>query len=157
MLSPLLTIGLLTSCTKPSTIPTEYPQPTTTADITVVKNLAQAFISAYGSEQAGDLLALYSYEAIFMDNSTPYRSDWLYDLVRNSSNYVINLFENTSFGMKLDSYVVSRDGRFVVLTGTYTNIGKDGNLSSVPITIILEVKDGEIIREDQYYDNSSYY
>jgi hypothetical protein len=157
MLSPLLTIGLLTSCTKPSTIPTEYPQPTTTADISVVQNLAEAYISAIGLKQASDYLALYSYDAILMDSSTPYRSDWLYDLARNSTNYIINLFENTSFGMKLDYYVVSRDGRFIVLTGTYTNIGKDGNLSSVPITIILEVKDGEIIRDDWYYNNSSFY
>jgi hypothetical protein len=157
MLYSLLTIILLTSCTRASTIPTEDPLPTTTADISVVQNLAEAYISAIGSKQASDYLALYSYDAIFLDSSTPYRSSGLYDLVRNSQNYVINLFKNTNFGMKLDSYVVSRDGRFIVLTGTYTNMGKDGNLSSVPIIIILEVKDGKIIRDDWYYDNNSFY
>jgi hypothetical protein len=157
MFSPLLSILLITSCARTSTVPTEEPLPTTTADISVVQYLAEAYISAIGSKQASDYLALYSYEAIFLDSSTPYRSSVLYDLVRNSQNYVINLFKNTNFGMKLDSYVVARDGRFIVLTGTYTNMGKDGNLSSVSIIIILEVKDGKIIRDDWYYDNSSFY
>ena len=59
--------------------------------------------------------------------------------------------------MKLNSHFVLRDGRFVAVTGTYTTTGKDGNLTSVPIVIILEVIDGKIIREDQYYDNSPFY
>ncbi len=133
------------------------PPPTATAVISVVEDLARAFISAYESEQATDYLALFSYEAIFMDNSTPYRSDVMADLVRNSRTYVNNLFKNTNFGMKLNSHFVSRDGRFIALTGTYTNTGKDGNLASVPTVIILEVKDGKIIREDWYYDNGPFY
>jgi ketosteroid isomerase-like protein len=59
--------------------------------------------------------------------------------------------------MKFTSQFVSRDGRFVALNGTYANAGKDGNLASVPIVIILEVRDGRIVREDQYYDNGAFY
>jgi limonene-1,2-epoxide hydrolase len=38
-----------------------------------------------------------------------------------------------------------------------TFTGKDGNLASVPIMVILEVKDGKIIREDDYYDGSPFF
>jgi hypothetical protein len=79
------------------------------------------------------------------------------DLVRNSGAYVRNLFKNTNFGIKVHFHFISRDGRFVALTGTYTNTGRDGNLASVPVVIILEVKDGKIVREDWYYDNSLFY
>jgi len=157
MLGLTLAILLLAACGMPSTIPTRMLPPTATAEISVVEEFAQAFIAAYESEQATDYLALFSYEAIFMDNSTPFRSYVVADLIRNSGSYVNNLFKNTNFGMKLNYHFVSRDGRFVALTGTYTNTGKDGNLASVPIVIILEVIDGKIIREDQYYDNSPFY
>jgi ketosteroid isomerase-like protein len=150
----MVDVLLLSACGTPAA--TLVP-PTSTADISVVENLAKAYIFAYESEQAADYLALFSYEAIFLDNSTPFRSYVIAELVRNSGPYVNNLFKNTNFGMKLDSHIVSRDGRFIALTGTYTNTNKDGNLASVPIVIILEVKDGKIIREDQYYDNSPFY
>lgn len=163
MLGLTLAVVLLAACgipaatlVPPTPTPTQMP-PTATAVISVVEDLAQAFISAYESEQAADYLSLFSYEAIFMDNSTPFRNDVVADLVRNSRSYVNYLFKNTNFGMKLNSHFVSRDGRFVALTGTYTNTGKDGNLASVPIVIILEVKDGKIMREDWYYDNSPFY
>ena len=133
------------------------PPPTATAVISVVEDLARTFISAYESEQAADYLALFSYDAIYMDNSTPFRTEEVAIPVRNSRTYVNNLFKNTNFGMKLNSHFVSKDGRFVALTGTYTNTGKDGNPASVPIVIILEVKDSKIMREDWYYDNSLFY
>jgi ketosteroid isomerase-like protein len=155
----ILSIGLLVlvacSSMSPSATAT-LPPPTATAVISVVEDLAQAFISAYESEQAADYLALFSYEAIYMDNSIPYNNGEGAIFVRNSRTYVNHLFKNTNFGMKLNSHFVSRDGRFVALTGTYTNTGKDGNPASVSIVIILEVKDGKIIREDWYYDNSSF-
>jgi hypothetical protein len=141
----------------PAPIPTQLPPITATEVISDIEDLSQVFISAYASEQAADYLALFSYDAIFMDNSTPFRSSVEADLIRNSESYVNNLFKTTNFGMKLNSHFISRDGRFVALTGTYTNTGKDGNLASVPIVIILEVKDGKILREDWYYDNSTFY
>jgi ketosteroid isomerase-like protein len=153
-----ISLILLVACSSISPSATAaLPPPTATVEISVVEDLAQAFISAYESEQVTDYLALFSYDAIFMDNSTPFRNYVVADLVRNSRTYVNNLFKNTNFGMKLNSHFVSRDGRFVALTGTYTNTGKDGNPASVAIVIILEVKDGKIIREDQYYDNSLFY
>ncbi len=130
---------------------------TATAAYSIVENLADNFVMAYETENATNYLGLFTYEAIFADNSTPFRSYVTAELVRNSGNYVNNLFKNTNFRLKFSSHIVSRDGRFIALTGTYTKTGKDGNLASVPIVIVLEVKDGKIIREDQYYDNSLFY
>ena len=64
--------------------------------------------------------------------------------------------EDTGDGSSEVIFVIST-AMFVALNGTYTNIGKDGNLASVAIVIILEVNDGKIIREDWYYDNSPFY
>lgn len=153
-----MSLLLLVACSSMSPAATATPPPpTATAVISVVEDLAQAFISAYEAEQAADYLALFSNEAIFMDNSTPYRNDVVAIPMRNSSSEVSHIFKNTNFEMKFNFHFVSRDGRFVALTGTYTNTGKDGNLASVPIVIILEVEDGKIMREDQYYDNSLFY
>jgi len=77
--------------------------------------------------------------------------------VRNPRGYVIYLFGLKNYAMKMNSYFVSADGRFIALSGTYTNTGKDGNPASVPIEVILEVQDGKLIREDVYYDASPFY
>ncbi len=151
-----MAVLLLTACSMPPTTPVP-PTPTGTAVIPVVQDLAKAFVSAYETEQAADYLALFSYDAIYMDNSTPFRTEEVVIPVRNSRTYVNHLFKTMNFGMKLNSHFVSKDGRFVALTGTYTNTGKDGNPASVPIVIVLEVKDGKIMREDWYYDNSLFY
>lgn len=157
MLGIALPTWLLAACGLNSTTPAQTPSPTATADIPIVQNLAQAFMAAYRSENVGNYFSLFSDDAVFLDNSTPFRSFVTYELVRNSQNYVSNLFKSTNFVMELNTYVVSRDGRFIFLTGTYTNTGKDGKLASVPIVIILEVENGKIVREDQYYDNSRFY
>lgn len=163
MLASLLIILLCSACGMPSTrlVPaTRTPAQITatpTVVISVVEDLARAFILAYESEQAADYLALFSDEAIFLDNSTPFRNEVVADLVRNSGTYVNNVFKKTNFAMKLDSHFVSRDGRFVAFTGQYSNTGKAGNLATVPIVVILEVRDGKIMREDWYYDNSVFY
>ena len=130
--------------------------PTATVVISAVEDLAQAFIAAYEAERPGDYLGLFSDDAIYLDNSIPYRSQVVADPVRSSGSYVRYLFTRPNFGMKFHSHIVARDGRFVALTGTYTNTGKDGNPASVPIVVILEVKAGKIIREDWYYDNTPF-
>ena len=125
--------------------------------VQVAENLAQAFISSYEAKQAADWLNLFSYEAVFMDNgnATSRKEGVVY--IRHSQTYVNYLFSLQNFSMKFSSHFVSEDGRFIALTATYTNTGKDGNPASVPMEIILEVKDGKIIREDDYYDSSPFY
>ncbi len=133
------------------------PSPTHTSPTTVAESIAQAFISAEEAKQAADYLGLFAYEAVFMDNSnaTLRKLGGLY--VRNSQQHVIDIFKQKNYGVKFSSHFVSEDGRFIALTGIYTNTGKDGNPASVPLEIILEVKDGKIIRQDDYYDSSPFY
>jgi hypothetical protein len=133
------------------------PIPTHTSPITVAESLAQAFISAEEAKQAGDYLGLFAYEAVFMDNGDPFFRKRGVDYIRNSQQYVIQLFQQKNYGVKFSSHFVSEDGRFIALTGIYTNTGKDGNPASVPMEIILEAKDGKIIRQDDYYDSSPFY
>jgi ketosteroid isomerase-like protein len=125
--------------------------------VQVAENLAQVFISAEEAKQAGDYLGLFSYEAVFMDNGDPFYRKRGVEYIRNSQQYVIQLFQQKNYGVKFSSHFVSEDGRFIALTGIYTNTGKDGNPASVPLEIILEVKDGKIIRQDDYYDSSPFY
>jgi len=133
------------------------PSPTHTSQTTVAESIAQAFISSYEAKQAADWLNLFSSEAVFMDNgnATSRKEGVVY--IRHSQTYVNYLFSLQNFSMKFSSPFVSEDGRFIALTGTYTYTGKDGNPASVPMEIILEVKDGKIIREDDYYDSSPFY
>jgi hypothetical protein len=51
---------------------------------------------------------------------------------------------------------VSDDGRFAAIDGTYTNVGKDGKVASVPTVILLELRDGKIIHETDYYEGSPF-
>jgi ketosteroid isomerase-like protein len=125
--------------------------------VRVAENLAQAFISSYEAKQAADWLNLFSYEAVFMDNGNPTYRKLGVVYIRNDQIAINHLFSLQNFSMKFSSHFVSEDGRFIALTGTYTYTGKDGNPASVPMEIILEVKDGKIIREDDYYDSSPFY
>ena len=65
-----MSLFLVVACSSapPSTTET-LPPPTPTSPIQVAENLAQAFISAVEGKQAADYLALFSYDAVFMDNS----------------------------------------------------------------------------------------
>ena len=140
----------------PSPTPT-LPLPTPTSPVLAAESVAQAFITAYEAKQAENWLALFSNDALFMDNGNDeFRKEGAH-YVRNEQTFVKHLFSLKNFSMKFNSYFVSDDGRFIALNGTYTSTGKDGNPASVPIMIILEVVDGKIIREDDYYDGSPFF
>ena len=147
-----MSLVLLVACSSLSPSTTS-----SSSSIQSAENLAQAFISAYEARHAADWLSLFSSEAIFMDNGNPTSRKFGGVYVRNSQTYVNYLFQKENFAMKFSSHFVSADGHFIALTSIYTDTGKDGNPASVPMVIILEVKDGKIIREDDYYDSSPYY
>lgn len=142
--------------TAPMPTPT-IPVPTPVSPVAIAESLAQAFIAANASKDAVAYLDLFSYDAVYMDNgnATARKEGVVY--MRNGRSYVIYLFSLKNYGLKMDSHFVSGDGGFIALSGTYTNTGKDGNPASVPIAVILEVKDGKLIREDVYYDPSPFY
>ncbi len=125
--------------------------------VAAAENVAQAFITAEETKSASDYLELFSNDALFMDNSNATMRERGPDLMRLSQTYVKYLFDQTKFAIKFNAHFISQDGRFITLTGAYTNAGKDGNLASVPICVVLEVKGGKIVRQDDYYDSGPYY
>ena len=158
----ILSVGLIAAaaCSTPSPAPTPIPTapiPTPTSPAAVADSLALAFITAEESKQAADYLDLFWDDAIYMDNSNATSRQLGGEYMRNSHSIVIEMFKHENYAMKWNSHFVSADGRFIALSGTYTNTGKDGNPASVPIAVILEVKDGKLIREDVYYDPSPFY
>ena len=162
----LIVIGAA-ACSSPSPTPTltptapiptaTAPLPPTPSPVAVAESLAQAYMAADDTKDALAYLDLFSDDAVYMDfgNATAREEGVVY--VRNSRTYVIYLFGLKNYAMKMNSHFVSADGRFIALAGVYTNTGKDGNPASVPVAIILEVKDGKLIREDVYYDSSPFY
>ncbi len=156
-----------TACSSPAPTPTLVPTvpiptptallPTPVSPVAVAESLAQAYIAANAGKDAVAYLDLFSYDAVYMDNSNATARNEGVVYMRNGRSYVIYLFSLKNYGMKMNSHFVSVDGRFVALSGTYTNTGKDGNPASVPVAVILEVRDGKLIREDVYYDPSPFY
>jgi len=158
----ILSVGLIAAaaCSTPSPAPTPIPTapiPTPTSPAAVADSLALAFITAEEAKQAVDYLDLFSDDAIYMDNGNATSRKLGGEYMRNSRLLVMEIFKHENYAMKFNSYFVSTDGRFIALWGTYRNTGKDGNPASVPVAIILEVKDGKLIREDVYYDSSPFY
>ncbi len=153
----LLSVMTASCSNLPSSPTPTLPPPTPTSPIPATENLAQAFITTYEAKQAADWLALFSNDALFMDNGSPHARKEGVRYMRDDQTYVKYLFSLPHFSMKFGSHFISDDGRFIALSGTYTFTGKKGELASVPIMIILEVEDGKIIREDDYYDGSPFF
>jgi hypothetical protein len=151
-----MVIGAGCSVLSHSPTPT-LPPPTPTAPIPAAENLAEDFVSTYEAKQASEWLALFSQDAFFLDNGNPHAREEGPMYIRDNKTYVKYLFSLPHFSMKFSSYFISNDGRFIALSGIYTFTGKDGKLASVPIMIILEVQDGVIIREVDYYDGSPFF
>ncbi len=149
-------------CAAPAA-PTPIPPPTgpiltpTTSPVAVAEDLAQAYITVNEAKDAPAYLDLFSYDAVYMNNSNASARQEGVVYMRNGRTYVIYLFGLKNYAMKMNSHFISTDGRFIALSGIYTNTGKDGNPASVPVEVILEVKDGKLVREDVYYDPSPFY
>ncbi len=148
------------ACASPAPTPIPPPTapiPTATAPVPVAESLAQAYITANAAKDAVAYLDLFADDAVYMDNGNATAREEGVVYIRNSRTYVTYLFSLKNYAMKMSSHFVSADGRFIALSGTYTNTGKDGNPASVPIAVLLEVKDGKLIREDVFYDSSPFY
>jgi ketosteroid isomerase-like protein len=76
--------------------------------------------------------------------------------VRNPASAIAQTFQEPDFQFKANSSFVSDDGRSAIIVGTYADVGKDGKVASVPMVILLELRDGKIIHETDYYDGSPF-
>jgi major membrane immunogen (membrane-anchored lipoprotein) len=116
--------------------------------------VVEQYITAYKNNDDKSLISLYSNELVWMDygfNDGPYGKSGISATVREgmSTKY---------YTVKIDSYVVTVDGRFAVLQGEYSQPNKTTNKwTSVPGFAVLEIKDAKIISESWYYNVSAFH
>jgi hypothetical protein len=120
------------------------------------KAVVKAFISAYEAKSAKDYLAAFDKDAIYTDlgRASIRNSGSMY--VRDLNTAILQTFKEPVFQYKVNSSFVSDDGRFAAIDGIYTDVGKDKKPASVPMVILLELRDGKIIHETDYYDGSPF-
>lgn len=116
------------------------------------EELVKAYIAAYEAKDTSKILALYDKDAIYMDQGSPANRSMGEMYVRNITTAWAETFNDPIFEVKFLSYFISHDGTHAALTTTYTNKNRQGNPVSVPMMIILEIREGKIVREDDYYD-----
>ncbi len=146
----LVTIFLVGCSGVQAVAPTPTPSP-----VLLAESIAQQYASAFEARDADKFFSLHSDDALYMGygvgNSRGATKIKLYvQELQALFRYV------ESFQVKITSYIVSADGRFVVLQGSYTDWGKNGYPATVPIVVIVEIRDGKIVQETAYYDGSPF-
>jgi hypothetical protein len=67
-------------------------------------------------------------------------------------------FDSQVYKLRVDSYIITRDGHFAVIQGFYSEKdGITGKWASTPAVAILEFKDGKIANETWYYNTDVFY
>ena len=127
-----------------------------TQSVAVADTLAKAFISAYEGKDFGKYQSLFDKDAFLEDLGSPAARTGGAVYIRNISTMIGIAFRSKEFEVKLPTYFVSVDGRFVSIMGTYTNKGMDGKTHTVPTVVILEIRDSKIIKETDYYDGTDF-
>jgi hypothetical protein len=131
-------------------------QPTGGGALAGSKAAVKAFVSAYEAKSAKDYLAVFDKDAIYSDlgRASIRNAGSMY--VRDLNTAIAQTFQEPDFQFKAKSSFVSDDGRFAAIDGIYTDVGKDKKPASVPMVILLELRDGKIIHETDYYDGSPF-
>ncbi|MBN2556911.1 MAG: nuclear transport factor 2 family protein [Anaerolineales bacterium] len=111
--------------------------------------LAAAYASAYAAKDASAYLALFSDEADYFDFAVQ-----IHARIKQLRIELRRSFQREEFDLAFHSSFVSSDGRFAALKGTYSDLARSGDRSSVPLAAMLEFRDGKIIKEILYYDGS---
>jgi ketosteroid isomerase-like protein len=115
-----------------------------------------AYIAAYQAKDTQQILPLFSGDAIYMDQGSPeFRAIGEMNVSSITTAWA-QTFQDPLFQVNFESYFISSDGTSAALKTVYTDKNANGNPTSVPMIIILEIKDGKIVREDDYYDYSPF-
>jgi ketosteroid isomerase-like protein len=136
---------------------TPVAPPSTVAPSAVLQaeSIAQQYASAFEERDVDKYFLLHSDDALYVDNGIGYDSKPA--KVRLYVQELQALFRYVdSFQVKMTSHFISTDGRFVVLQGTYSDWGKSGFPTTVPIVIVVEIREGKIVQETAYYDGSPF-
>jgi len=120
------------------------------------KAVVKAFVSAYEAKSAKNYLAVFDTDAIYSDAGRASIRNAGSMYVRDLNMAIAQTFQEPDFQFKVNSSFVSDDGRFAAIDGVYTDVGKDKKVVSVPMVILLELRNGKIIHETDYYDGSPF-
>jgi len=111
--------------------------------------LAAAYAAAYEAKDAAAYLSLFSNDADYFDFAVQ-----IHARIKQLREELRRSFQREEFDLAFHSSFVSSNGRFAALKGTYSDLARSGDRSSVPLAAILEFQDGKIIKEILYYDGS---
>ena len=117
----------------------------------VAESIAQQYTAASNSKNVDQYLSLFAPDAITMDYGVNYGPFYVRDITDDIHVY----YSSKYFQYQVNSSFVSSDGRFAALEGIYTDWIHGGNqTASVPCLVIIEMKDGKIIKESIYYNSA---
>jgi ABC-type Fe3+-hydroxamate transport system substrate-binding protein len=126
---------------------------TTEAKATQV--IVDQYIKANETYNADLLISLLHDDYTFMDyglGDGPWGKDDISFYIQES------MAEPDSFQVKIDTYVITPDGRFAVLQGTYSQAATlTGKRETAPAYAVLEFKDGKIVAETWYYNGEVFH
>jgi len=135
---------MLSACSQVrSDVPDTAPAKATQANV-------EKFIAANSNYDPSTLVSLYSPDVLWMDNGDAYGPihfdslDWL----------IWNDYGPDQMTLSFRFYLVTYDGRFSVVEGTFSTKNKTtGKWVSMPAVVVLEFEDGKIIKETWYYNS----
>lgn len=122
---------------------------TDTAEKTL--KLVQGYVDAYHALDADKYMSYFAEDAKYYDMGLRDFGAWDRDALDKA---VHSTFITEGFKVGIDSFFVSTDGKFAALEGTYYDLNKAGRQVGMPMVIILDIQDGKIIKEVDYYDRS---
>src|SRR3990170_6772264 len=117
--------------------------------VLVADSITRSYASAYEAKDAGAYLSLFSGDADYVDYAVQVHAK-----IGALKEELIRSFGRETFRLLIRSFFVSADGHFAALQGTFTDTARSGDVVSVAIISILEIRGGKIIKESLYYDGS---
>jgi len=120
---------------------------------------AQVIVEEYARTNmefdADGLMALYGEDVFWMDHGS---GDG--PLSRGNLDYFVHetMADQGSFGFRLESYLITPDGRFAALQVCFSMYRAfDGKRATAPCTVLLEFGNGHIISETWYYNGDHFH
>jgi hypothetical protein len=141
---------LLASCGTPTAVPSPTAAPTPTQNpVAGTQALAQRWVDAYHALDADMYMSLFAPTAVYYDMSLKDFGAYTRDALDRA---VHGTFNQPGFKVTIDSFFVSPDGKRAALEGTYYDLNKAGIQVGMPMVTLLEIQDGMIMKETDYYD-----
>lgn len=118
-------------------------QPASQEDLQTVTDLAAQWQAAFNSRDLEKFLSFYSPE---MQATNAVEFKWKDLDLSGFSEESAALFADPAYQQTMDVLHISSDARFVAVQATYT----DAKWNAIPLLVVLELKDGKIIRQVNY-------